>query len=153
MRNGVKFGDTALTDTMLKDGLTDAFHNYHMGITAENVAKQFAIAREDQDKFSAESQRRTEVSQKDGVFNEEIVPITIQSRKGNMAGFHVWGWGGSICTAPTKFLVFRPLLPPPLVGCHKSVLWTAVSYITQELRLWIKMNSHVMAPLPRPWPN
>lgn len=83
MRSGVKFGDTTLTDTMLKDGLLDAFHDYHMGITAENVAKQFNVTREDQDKFAAMSQRRAEMSQKDEVFKEEIVPVTIQTRKGN----------------------------------------------------------------------
>lgn len=82
MRNGVKFGDTALVDTMLKDGLTDAFNNYHMGITAENVAKQYGVSREDQDKFAAESQQRTEKSQKNGVFTEEIIPVTIETRKG-----------------------------------------------------------------------
>lgn len=67
---------------MLKDGLTDAFNNYHMGITAENVAKQYGVSREDQDKFAAESQQRTEKSQKDGVFTEEIIPVTIETRKG-----------------------------------------------------------------------
>ena len=69
-------------DTMIKDGLTDAFNGYHMGITAENVAKQFNISREDQDQFAAESQQRTEKSQKDNVFAQEIIPVTIQSRKG-----------------------------------------------------------------------
>ncbi len=83
MRNGVKFGDATLVDTMIKDGLTDAFNGYHMGITAENVAKQYSISREDQDKFAAESQQRTEKSQKADSFAEEIVPVTIQSRKGN----------------------------------------------------------------------
>ncbi len=82
MRNGVKFGDASLVDTMIKDGLTDAFNGYHMGITAENVAKQFNISREDQDQFAAESQQRTEKSQKDNVFAQEIIPVTIQSRKG-----------------------------------------------------------------------
>ena len=81
MRNGVKFGDATLVDTMMKDGLTDAFNDCHMGITAENVAKQFSISREDQDKFAAVSQQRTEKSQKDGVFAQEIVPVTIQTRK------------------------------------------------------------------------
>ncbi len=83
MRNGVKFGDASLVDTMIKDGLTDAFNGYHMGITAENVAKQFNISREDQDQFAAVSQQRTEKSQKDNLFAQEIVPVTIQSRKGN----------------------------------------------------------------------
>ncbi len=82
MRSGVKFGDTTLSDTMLKDGLTDAFNNYHMGITAENVAKQFSVTREQQDEFAALSQNKAEASQKDGRFSDEIVPVTIKSRKG-----------------------------------------------------------------------
>ena len=82
MRNGTKFGDATLADTMLKDGLTDAFNNYHMGITAENVAKQYSISREEQDKFSAASQNKTEEAQKAGHFSAEIVPVTIQGRKG-----------------------------------------------------------------------
>lgn len=115
MRNGVKFGDTTLTDTMLKDGLTDAFYNYHMGITAENVAKQFAITREDQDTFAAESQRRAEVSQKDGVFKDEIVPVTIQTRKGKLLSVCVCEGGGSICTASTNILVAIFCVCPPLL--------------------------------------
>ena len=82
MRNGTKFGDATLADTMLKDGLTDAFNKYHMGITAENVAKQYSISREEQDKFSAASQSKTEAAQKAGYFSAEIVPVTIQGRKG-----------------------------------------------------------------------
>ena len=82
MRNGTKFGDATLADTMLKDGLTDAFNKYHMGITAENVAKQYSVSREEQDKFSATSQNKTEAAQKSGYFSDEIVPVTIQGRKG-----------------------------------------------------------------------
>ena len=82
MRNSTKFGDATLTDTMIKDGLTDAFNKYHMGITAENVAKQSSISREEQDKFSAASQSKTEAAQKAGYFSKEIVPVTIQGRKG-----------------------------------------------------------------------
>ena len=81
MRVGTKFGDTTLADTMLKDGLMDAFNNCHMGITAENVAKQYAISREEQDKFSAASQNKTEAAQKAGHFSSEIVPVIVQSRK------------------------------------------------------------------------
>ena len=81
MRTGTKFGDATLADTMLKDGLTDAFNNYHMGITAENVAKQYSISREEQDKFSASSQSKTEAAQKAGHFSAEIVPVTVPSRK------------------------------------------------------------------------
>lgn len=86
MRNGVKFGDASLTDTMLKDGLWDAFNDYHMGITAENVAKQFDITREQQDEFAALSQNRTEEAQKAHLFKPEITPVTIQSRKGICQG-------------------------------------------------------------------
>ena len=82
MRNGVKFGDVSLSDTMLSDGLTDAFHGYHMGITAENVAKQSEISREAQDIFAALSQNKAEVAQKGGVFNDEIIPVSVPSRKG-----------------------------------------------------------------------
>ncbi len=67
---------------MMKDGLVDAFHNYHMGITAENVVKQFSINRDDQDLFAAGSQNKAETSQKNGVFKDELVPVTIQTRKG-----------------------------------------------------------------------
>ena len=82
MRSGVKFGDASLTDTMLKDGLWDAFNDYHMGITAENVAKQFDITREQQDEFAALSQNKAESAQKSDIFKPEITPVTIQSRKG-----------------------------------------------------------------------
>ena len=82
MRAGTKFGDVSLTDTMMKDGLLDAFHNYHMGITAENVARQHSIARQQQDEFAAASQNKTEAAQKAGLFAKEIIPVTIQSRKG-----------------------------------------------------------------------
>ena len=82
MRAGVKFGDTTLVDTMMQDGLIDAFYSYHMGITAENVAKQHNITREEQDRFAAESQKRTEASQKANLFQKETVPVTVQSRKG-----------------------------------------------------------------------
>ena len=81
LRNGTKFGDATLVDTMVKDGLTDAFHSYHMGITAENVAKQFGISREDQDSFAAKSQNKTEAAQKAGHFAAEIVPVPVKSRK------------------------------------------------------------------------
>lgn len=68
---------------MLKDGLTDAFHDYHMGITAENIAKQYNITREAQDMFAVSSQNKTQQSQGSGTFNEEIVPINVQNRKSN----------------------------------------------------------------------
>ena len=82
MRSGVKFGDSTLVDTMMKDGLMDAYNNYHMGITAENVAKQYNVSREEQDQFATASQNKTESSQKTGIFKDEIVPVTIQTRKG-----------------------------------------------------------------------
>uniref|UniRef100_A0A3Q2DLV3 Acetyl-CoA acetyltransferase 2 n=1 Tax=Cyprinodon variegatus TaxID=28743 RepID=A0A3Q2DLV3_CYPVA len=82
MRAGVKMGDVSLQDSMVADGLTDAFHSYHMGITAENVAKQWAISREQQDVFAVSSQNKTEAAQKAGHFDQEIVPITVPSRKG-----------------------------------------------------------------------
>jgi acetyl-CoA C-acetyltransferase len=82
LRSGVKMGDTAMVDTMLKDGLLDAFHGYHMGTTAENVAAAFQITRPEQDQFAADSQRKASEAQKSGRFAEEIVPVTIKTRKG-----------------------------------------------------------------------
>ncbi|XP_036270907.1 acetyl-CoA acetyltransferase, cytosolic isoform X2 [Pipistrellus kuhlii] len=82
LRTGVKLGETPLTDSILHDGLTDAFHNYHMGVTAENVAKKWQVTREDQDKLAVLSQNRTESAQKAGHFDKEIVPVSVPSRKG-----------------------------------------------------------------------
>ncbi|XP_078505103.1 acetyl-CoA acetyltransferase, cytosolic [Lissotriton helveticus] len=82
MRAGVKMGDAPLQDSILIDGLNDAFFKYHMGITAENVAKQWKISREDQDKYSVKSQHRAEEAQMSGYFDKEIVPVTVPSRKG-----------------------------------------------------------------------
>ncbi|XP_051157114.1 acetyl-CoA acetyltransferase, cytosolic [Leptopilina boulardi] len=81
LRNGTKMGDGNLVDTMLVDGLTDAFNQIHMGITAENIAKNFTISREDQDEYAAKSQQKAEAAISAGYFDKEIVPITIQSRK------------------------------------------------------------------------
>lgn len=83
-RWGYRMGNGELIDEMLKDGLTDAFNNYHMGITAENVAEQWAVSREDQDSFSLESQLKAEKAIKSGEFKEEIVPITIKTKKGDV---------------------------------------------------------------------
>lgn len=82
LRNGQKMGDLKMVDSMIKDGLWDAFNGYHMGNTAENVAKQWQITREEQDAFAAASQNKAEAAQKSGRFNEEIVPVTIKTRKG-----------------------------------------------------------------------
>jgi acetyl-CoA C-acetyltransferase len=84
LRTGQKMGDLALIDTMIKDGLWDAFHGYHMGQTAENIASRWQITREDQDRFALASQTRAEGAQKDGRFDEEIVPVTIKGRKGDV---------------------------------------------------------------------
>ncbi|NBX67119.1 MAG: acetyl-CoA C-acetyltransferase [Proteobacteria bacterium] len=81
LRGGVKFGDTNMVDTMIKDGLWDAFNGYHMGITAENIAQKWQITRADQDNFAATSQQRTEAAQKAGKFDAEIAPITIKKKK------------------------------------------------------------------------
>jgi len=80
-RQGYRMGDGKLIDTMLHDGLTDAFHDYHMGITAENLAEKYNITREEQDEFAAASQQKAEAAQKSGRFNEEIVPVEVKSRK------------------------------------------------------------------------
>ncbi len=83
LRNGKKLGDTELIDSMIKDGLWDAFNGYHMGITAENVAQQFQVTRKDQDKFAFESQMKALKAQKENKFDEEIIPYEIQLKKGN----------------------------------------------------------------------
>nr|XP_033795152.1 acetyl-CoA acetyltransferase, cytosolic [Geotrypetes seraphini] len=82
MRTGLKMGDAALQDTVLCDGLIDAFHKYHMGITAENVAQQWQVSREEQDQYAVQSQNRTESAQKAGYFDKEIVSVSVPSRKG-----------------------------------------------------------------------
>ncbi|MEI9891320.1 MAG: acetyl-CoA C-acetyltransferase [Caulobacteraceae bacterium] len=83
LRNGTKMGNVEFIDTMIKDGLWDAFNGYHMGTTAENVATQGQITREDQDRFAVLSQNRAEAAQKAGKFDAEIVPVTIKGRKGD----------------------------------------------------------------------
>ena len=83
LRDGIKMGDSALTDTVLRDGLIDAFGDMHMGITAENLAEKFNIPREEQDKFAVASQNRAEAAIKSGRFIDEIAPFTISNRRGN----------------------------------------------------------------------
>ena len=77
-------GDLKFLDSMLKDGLTDAFYGYHMGVTAENVARQFQLTREEQDAFAVASQNKAEAAQASGRFKDEIVPVTIKTRKGDI---------------------------------------------------------------------
>lgn len=84
LREGQKMGDATLVDTMIKDGLWDAFNGYHMGQTAENIAEQKAISRADQDAFAVASQNKAEAAQKAGKFAEEIAPVTITTRKGEV---------------------------------------------------------------------
>ncbi len=84
LRAGHKMGDTKFVDSMIKDGLWDAFNGYHMGQTAENVAQQFKITREDQDAFAVASQNKAEMAQKSGRFDAEITPVTIHTRKGDI---------------------------------------------------------------------
>src|ERR1700716_3465124 len=84
LRGGVKMGPLEFVDTMIKDGLWDAFNGYHMGNTAENVARQWQITREDQDKFAVASQNKAEAAKKAGRFKDEIVPVTIKTRKGDI---------------------------------------------------------------------
>ena len=83
LRNGQKMGDLGFVDTMIKDGLWDAFHGYHMGQTAENIAARWQITREDQDRFAVASQNKAEAAQTSGRFNAEIAPVTIKGRKGD----------------------------------------------------------------------
>ena len=84
LRAGVKMGAFEMIDTMIKDGLWDAFNGYHMGTTAENVAKQWQITRQQQDEFAVASQNKAEAAQKAGKFKDEITPVTIKSRKGDI---------------------------------------------------------------------
>jgi acetyl-CoA C-acetyltransferase len=84
LRNGTKMGDAQMVDTMIRDGLWDAFNGYHMGNTAENVAQRWQITREQQDQFAASSQGKAEAAQKAGRFKDEIVPVKIASRKGEV---------------------------------------------------------------------
>ncbi|WP_425105268.1 acetyl-CoA C-acetyltransferase [Ancylobacter sp.] len=84
LRNGTKMGSLEMVDTMIKDGLWDAFNGYHMGTTAENVARQWQITRDEQDSFAVRSQNKAEAAQKAGRFKDEIVPVTIASRKGDI---------------------------------------------------------------------
>ncbi|MET3890656.1 acetyl-CoA C-acetyltransferase [Bosea sp. OAE506] len=84
LRSGTKMGDLKFTDTMIKDGLWDAFHGYHMGTTAENVATKWQITREEQDAFAVASQNKAEAAQKAGRFKDEIVPFTVSTRKGDI---------------------------------------------------------------------
>ncbi len=84
LRSGTKMGDAQMIDTMIKDGLWDAFNGYHMGITAENVAQKWQITREDQDKLALGSQNKAEAAQKAGKFKDEIVAVTVPGRKGDV---------------------------------------------------------------------
>ena len=81
LRNGTKMGDNQMVDSMIKDGLWDAFNGYHMGTTAENVAQQWQITRDQQDEFAVESQKRASKAKSDGIFKDEIVGVEIKSRK------------------------------------------------------------------------
>ena len=82
-RNGARMGDWKLVDTMIKDGLWDAFNDYHMGITTENIAEKYGFTREEQDAFAAASQNKAEAAQKAGKFDEEIIPVVIPQRRGD----------------------------------------------------------------------
>ena len=84
LRNGHKMGDYSMVDTMIKDGLWDAFNGYHMGTTAENVAEKWQITRDDQDNFAVASQNKAEAAQKAGKFKDEIIPVTVKNRKGDI---------------------------------------------------------------------
>ncbi|WP_374832472.1 acetyl-CoA C-acetyltransferase [Paenochrobactrum pullorum] len=84
LRGGVKMGDFKMIDTMMKDGLTDAFYGYPMGTTAENIATQWQLSRETQDQFAVDSQNKAEDAQKSGRFKDEIVPVVVKTRKGDI---------------------------------------------------------------------
>ena len=86
-RDGFRMGDAKLIDSMIYDGLWDVFNNYHMGVTAENVAKKYNVSRQDQDELAAASQQKTEAAQKAGRFKDEIIPLAIPQRKGDPVSF------------------------------------------------------------------
>jgi len=86
-RNGIRMGNGKLEDTMIVDALTDAFHSYHMGVTAENVAKKYGVTREEQDAFAVASQNKAEAAQKAGKFRDEIVPVEVPQRRGDPVVF------------------------------------------------------------------
>ena len=86
-RDGFRMGDAKFIDSMIVDGLWDVYNQYHMGVTAENVAKQYAISRAQQDEFAAASQQKAEAAQKAGKFKDEIVPVMIPQRKGDPIAF------------------------------------------------------------------
>ncbi|XP_031834810.2 acetyl-CoA acetyltransferase 2 [Nomia melanderi] len=81
-RNGIKMGECTFSDSLISDGLTDVFHGVHMGVTAENIAKDFKISREEQDEYAAKSQQKVQVAITTGYFNKEIIPIKVPTRKG-----------------------------------------------------------------------
>jgi acetyl-CoA C-acetyltransferase len=83
LRGGAKMGDVSLVDTMIKDGLTDVFNGYHMGITAENLAEQYQVTRANQDAFAVASQNKAEAARAEGRFRDEIAPVTVKGRKGD----------------------------------------------------------------------
>jgi len=83
IRQGAKMGDVSLVDTMIKDGLTDVFNGYHMGITAENLAEQYQVGREEQDAFAVRSQNLAEKARSEGRFDDEIAPVTLKGRRGD----------------------------------------------------------------------
>ncbi|HYD99849.1 MAG TPA: acetyl-CoA C-acyltransferase, partial [Alphaproteobacteria bacterium] len=82
LRGGTKMGDLAMVDTMIKDGLTDVFNGYHMGITAENLAERYQVTRDDQDAFATASQNKASRARAEGRFRDEITAVTVKSRKG-----------------------------------------------------------------------
>jgi acetyl-CoA C-acetyltransferase len=84
LRGGVKMGDFKMIDTMIKDGLTDAFYGYHMGVTAENIARQWQLSRDDQDQYAVSSQNKAEAAQAAGRFRDEILTFVLQTRKGDV---------------------------------------------------------------------
>src|SRR5579872_5518276 len=84
LRAGQKMGDISFIDTMIRDGLWDVFNGYHMGVTAENVANQWQITREEQDRFAVASQNKAEAARKAGKFKDEIAPVTVKTRKGDV---------------------------------------------------------------------
>ena len=106
-RAGYRLGDGQVVDTLVRDGLWDAFNDYHMGVTAENVAKEAGLSREEQDEFAAASQQKAEAAQQEGRFKDEIVPVTIPQRRGDDLVFEVDEFP-KVGTTAAKLAKLRP---------------------------------------------
>src|SRR3546814_14026605 len=120
LRNGQKMGDLSMVDSMIKDGLWDAFNGYHMGNTAENVAKQWQIPREEQDAFAAASQNTAEAAQKGGRVKAELVPVSIKPRTGETVVHRTESPRHGVPAESLAVLSRPPTKPPSVTPPHTT---------------------------------